>query len=388
MVNIPAQIKRILYIILISAFATVLSALEENEKNLDYLSVAAVLISDGNYARARESLNQVDIEDEDLDKIRYYTLLGLVQLRNSEYADAVKSFQNALHEGQDDPVIYAYIAQGYFAQGLYPETIETIDKLPNINIFPDLYGIKSQAYWQLDDIANAFGVLESGIDRFPKKEEFQQQKIVYLLELELNQEAASVSRSLLDIVGRSDPERYIAVGQAFARSGEKSQAVHVLEMAKLLFPDNQRIRLALAQVYVKMEMYTPAAKIVEEAAAYDHSLYVEAAELYRSARQYRRAMYLNSLVADHKDKVQQRFSLLIDLDDYESAYALESRMLRLGILNDEGYMYAMAYVLFNLQKCKRANEYLNRITGNSLFREATLLRQSIEIMKKNPLQLF
>ena len=379
--------KRIVTVLFILICTSALLS-QTNPKKVDHLGIAAVLIRDGNYERAENALKKVDLSDEKVDKVRYYTLLGLVQLRKAEYGEAVGSFQNAIAEGQEDPVIYAYIAQGYFAQGKYEDTLEAISKLPSINQFPDLYGIKSQSYWQLGDVGGAFGSLEKGISLFPKKGEFLQLKITYLLDLELNQEAARISREFLELEGKDNPEIYITIAQALSRAGETNTAVHVLEMAKLRFPDNQRVRLGLAKTYLQDKRYHTAARILEEAAVFDQALISEAAELYRMAGNYTKATYLNSLVSDQTAKTKQRFNILLETGRFEEARALQSRMERIGVFQDEQYVYAMAYVLFELQKYDESINYLNMITSSDLFRQATQLRQAIEIMKKESITLF
>ncbi|MBN2510639.1 MAG: hypothetical protein JXB03_10185 [Spirochaetales bacterium] len=355
---------------------------------VDHLGVAAVLIRDGNYRRAMQTLEKVDLSDKQLDRARYYTLLGLVQLRDSQYEQALLSFTQALSEGQDDTALYAYIAQGHFALGHYEETLEAIDQLKNLNQFPDIYGMKSRSHWYLGQTKEAFDVLEKGISLFPRKKEFLHQKIVYLLELELNQEAADQSRHYISLLESNDAESYISISQALLRSGEKAEAAHIMEIARLLFPQHQRVRLGLAQVYAENDRFLTAAQIVEEAALFDPSLYVQASELYRRGGRLFRAMYLNTQVADQKEKTEQRFNIFLDQRKYENAYALEQRLQKYGSFSNEVYVYAMAYVLFQLQKYDQCIKYLNSITQSSLFREATQLRQAIEIMRKESVQFF
>ena len=361
---------------------------EKKVSSVDHLGVAAVLIRDGNYERAMQSLEKVDLSDDKVDKARYYTLLGLVQLRRSLFEDAVGSFKRAIAEGQNDPALNAYIAQGYFALGNYEETIRAINRLPGMNQFPDLYGMKSQSFWFLGSTVEAFAILEKGITVFPRKKEFLQQKIVYLLELELNQEAAEISKKYISLLSDDDAESYISISQALLRAGEKDEAVFIMEMARLRFRDNQRVRLGLAQVYAQSEKLYTAASLVEEAALYDPDLYVQSAELYRRAGKLDRALYLNSLVTDQKQKIEQRFNIFLDQRKFENAYALEERMRRYGSFEDDAYGYAFAYVLFQLQKYDEAVTYLNAITSATIFRDATQLRQAIEIMKNEAVQFF
>ena len=382
------RIIRILLIIIASVLFSVFPAAAAENEKVDYLGVAAVLIRDGNYSRAEKTLNKIDPDDGKTDRARYFTLLGLVQLRRADNEAAVRSFTTALDEGVDDPVIHAYLAQAWFSLGEYRQTIESIDRLPSINQFPDLYGIKSQAYWFMEDTANAFAVIETGIKRFPAKSSFLHQKIFYLVELDLNQAAVEESMKFLKMSGNSDPEAYLTVAGALRGGGEAGYAASIMEIAKILFPDNQRVRLMLAQCYADSARYLTAARIVEEASVYDPAFVKDAGELYRQAGELDRAEYLNTLIDDQADKTRLRFNILLDRKEYEEALALETRMQRTGLLQQEEMIYAMAYVCFQVQRYDRAADYLNRINSSELFRQAAKLRQAIEIMKAEPVNYF
>jgi hypothetical protein len=127
---------------------------------------------------------------------------------------------------------------------------------------------------------------------------------------------------------------------------------------------------------------------VEEAAAYNPMLYHEAAELYRRAGNSRRALFLNTLVTDQAIKTQQRFTLLLDLERYEEARALEDRLERLGRLEEDNMRYAMAYVHYKTQHFEVAVDYLNTISGTDYFRQATQLRRAIELVRNDDTRFF
>ena len=94
----------------------------------ELLSLAAVLIGDGNYDRARAILARVDLNDEDLDRIRYYTLSGLIALNLDELALAARAFESAIDAGQDEPLVWLYLAQAYFGQQQYSQTLNALDR--------------------------------------------------------------------------------------------------------------------------------------------------------------------------------------------------------------------------------------------------------------------
>ncbi len=355
--------------------------------DIDYLGVAGVMIRDGNYERAVNALEKVNVEDEDTDLSRYYTLSGLAQLRLGKYKQAVTSFENAIAQGQTDAVLNVYLAQAYYQSKEYEKTLGTIDKIKNLNQYSALYSIKAEAEWQSGKKAEAYKTLSRAISLFPSSTEFQKQRIFYLIELDLTQEAAQRSREYLSSL-EDDPEAYVTIGEALRRGGAIDLAVHTLETARVRYPGNERVLLALAQAYLSKKMPRIAGRMVEEAAAHNKKLYHDAAEIYRRAKAYSKALYLNSQITDQTKKSKQRFNLLVAMGRYEEALALENRLQQNGVLEDDAIKYALAYALFETRQLERSREYVNQISSADYFRRATQLRRAIETVKSEKYQYF
>ncbi|MCB1602908.1 MAG: hypothetical protein KDI66_23030, partial [Xanthomonadales bacterium] len=62
----------------------------------NYLELAAVLASDGNYDKAAIEYAKVDAADPELDAIKYYTLGGLIALNRQQPEAAVAAFERAI----------------------------------------------------------------------------------------------------------------------------------------------------------------------------------------------------------------------------------------------------------------------------------------------------
>jgi tetratricopeptide (TPR) repeat protein len=263
-------------------------------------------------------------------------------------------------------VLNVYLAQAYYGDRRYDEAIDAIDAVPSLVQYPALYGILAESYWQLGDHGEAYDTLSRAIELFPGETQFLRQQIFYLIDLDLTREAIERSLVYLERLD-DDPDAYVTVGEALRRGGEARLAVETLEMGALRNPSDQRIRLALAQAYLDVGMVRTAGAIVERAAAYDPALYVEAAEIFRRAGDYPRALYLNSLVLDEARKALQRFHLLLATERYESAVALETRLLRTANLEDDANRYAMAFALYQTRQFGRAIGYLNQIDGSDFF---------------------
>jgi tetratricopeptide (TPR) repeat protein len=349
---------------------------------VDYLGIAAVMIRDGNYERAAGALSNVDPTSEDLDRQRYFTLSGLLALRQGNNPEAISNFEAAIDEGQTESVLNVYLAQAYYAEGLYEEAISTIDRVTNLTQFPALYSILAESYWRLEERERAYDTLERASDLFPRETQFLRQQIFYLIDLDLTQEAADKSLIYLEQADR-DPRAYVAIGEALRRGGNPELAVRTLEMARLLFGLDEQVHLALAQAYLDAGQPRNAGEMVERAAVGNPSLYYEAAEIYRRGGAYARALFLNTLVLDETRKAAQRFSLLLATERYEAAAALESRLERTGALAEDRNKYAMAFALFQNREYDRAILYLNNIESSDFFRQATELRRAIENVRES-----
>src|SRR6056297_1915431 len=67
---------------------------EAPREPVEFLSLAAVLIGDGNYQRARNVLGRVDTQADEIDLARYHTLAGLVALNLDELPLAATEFED------------------------------------------------------------------------------------------------------------------------------------------------------------------------------------------------------------------------------------------------------------------------------------------------------
>lgn len=356
----------------------------ENE-DVDYLGVAAVMLRDGNFERARSALNDVNTEVEEFDWTRYHTLWGLLHLRQNRFQEAVESLEEAKNAEESDPVINVYLAQAYYRAENYEKAIASIEAVPNLTRYPDLLGVKAEAQWRMERRDEAFQTLAEAIDLFPSRTGFLEQRVFYLIELNLTQAAAEESLQYLDAVSER-PEAYVTIGEALRRGGLIEQAIETLEIGLLRFPPNRRIRLALAQAYLDNDQPRTAGRLVEAAAAIDFALYHEAAEIFRRAGALERALFLNSQVPDESAKARQRFNLLLAMERYEEALALENRLGRLGLLEEDALRYSIAYAFFQTRQLEKAQEYASRIGSQEFFRQATQLRRAIETVRSEDVQ--
>lgn len=351
-------------------------AQESDEDEVEPLSLAALLIGDGNHERARQVLAGVDPDDPELDRARYHTLSGLVALNLEENALAAREFEAAIDAGQTEPVVWLYLAQAYFSEKRYTETLDALVRAgPDTIRLPSVYLMWSQAHWELRQYRRAWDVLETGRHLFPDRAgDFVRRQVFLLVEQGLYQAAAELGRTYLED-GETGPEDALAIGNALRQTGSFEEAARILETARLQYPENARLAKVLAHTYLDQGQVLQAAGILRTAAVADPDLVSEAAELYRRAGWPVQALSLNGQVVDQSRKMRQRLAILIELERYSRAAAMEEDLYRVGLLDDEDILYALAYAWFKAGDFDRAESHLTRLTESELFRKATELRR-------------
>ena len=355
--------------------ATVWSA-EDDE--VDYLALAALMMRDGNLDRALIALDQVDLSEEDIDRVRYHTLRGMVHLRRDENELARDALLRAVESGEVDAVVHVYLAQVNFRLEDYRAALDSLDRAgASVARIPSVYHMRAQSHWLLDEPDRALAVLDQADAMFPNDASFLRRKVFFLIDLHLFKEAAELGRVYIDRT-EGQVEDYVALGNALRASGDLDEAAAFLEAAQLRFPRNVDVKKVLAHVYMDRGQLTAAADLIYQAALIDPSLLAEAAELYRRSGQAHRALSLNGQLADQPEKFRQRLALHLQLENFEQAAAMETPLYRVGLLQEEDLRYAIAYALFKSGEFDRAEAHLAQLTRPDLFRKAAELRRAIQ----------
>jgi tetratricopeptide (TPR) repeat protein len=356
-----------------------------SDEELERLPLAALLIGDGNYERARQVLAAVDLDDPELDRVRFHTLSGLIALNLNELALAVREFRAAIDAGQDEPVVWLYLAQAHYGQEQYVETLYALDRAgPDATRIPSVYLIRSQAHWQLEEYEAAWQVLAEGRRIFPDRAgEFARRQVFLLVDQGLYQEAADQGRRYLT-EQNAGPDDALAIGNALRQSGQYDEAARILETARLAHPEQVNLSRLLAHTYLADDKVLGAAEVLRQAAIYDPALVGEAAELYRRAGWLMEALTLNAGIIDQSQKLKQRLAILIELQRFDQAAGMEADLTRTGLLEDEDIRYALAYAHFKSGDFDKAEAQLSLLERADLFRKALELRRVMEQCADQP----
>lgn len=356
-----------------------------DDEPVDRLPLAALLIGDGNYDRARQVLAAVDTDAEDFDAPRYHTLSGLVALNLEEYPRAVVEFEQAIEAGQDAPVVYLYLAQAHFGDEDYAATLSALDQAgEDATRIPSVFLIRSQALWSLERFDEAWAVLNQGRTQFPDRvSDFARRQVFLLVEQGLYQAALILAQ---DLLGQSsgDVSDALAIGNALIQADQAGEAAALLEEAMLTAPEDATVAKLLAQSYLVQDMPLAAAQVLRQGAYYNPDLLIESAELFRQTGRLNEALALNGQAIDQPKKLKQRLAILIGLSRFEQAAAMEDDLKRVQLLDDEDIRYALAYAHFKTGDYAASEEQLFFLESPENFRKATELRRVMGECEQTP----
>jgi len=369
---------------------------EDTGGEVDYVELAARLVADGHFGRADAALRNVDPESQDLDRARYYTLRGLIDLRREQPRAAIEALDRALeaHRAEapgenasqearaeaerDRQLVQLYRAQAYFRLEDFPNTLAALDGAGEVgDAIPAVHELRAQSHWQLDEPVGALAALNRGSSRFPDDGRFLRRKVFYLIALGFHREAAETGHRYLD-VAEPGAEDYVAIGSALRKSGQFAAALTILERARLRHPRDRSIGLALAHVYLDQERISTAADLFAQVAVHHPGVVPEAAELQRRAGRLHRALMLNASITDQAKKFKQRLAIFIAMQRWDMAASMGDALGRHGLLDDDETRYAFAYSLFKAGELESAEQQLAGLGKGELFRKATELRKAIQ----------
>ena len=382
--------KKIKYLLISLVLAATLfgfnaSWAKETQKT-DYISLAAMMIKDGHYDRALLALQSVKLEEEGTDLIRFYTLQGLAYMNLNDMLAAKDSLTQAIKNGQQDPVIYIYLAQVNYALKDYSDVISAVNSAQAIiRDYPTLLEMKAQSQWHLKQADAAIATLNSAQQMMPDDYRFMRRKVFYLMELKLYQQAAVLGKQYLN---KSDGKAsdYIAIGNALRLSKEYQETLNIMEAARLKFPANVMIAKVLAHTYIDMGKLNSGAFILEQAAYYNPKLIAEASEVYRRAGRYYKSLTLTTSIRDLQVKLKQRLAIYLALKRYEQAANMKKGLYRSGLLENENIRYALAYAYFSSGQFDAAGREIDFLKEPELFKKGVELRRMMASCAEEPWQ--
>lgn len=370
--------KKIFTLMMLVSLTLFAADQEKKQDDIDHVAVAALLLRDGHIARANDELNQVNLEDEKLDKIRFYTLRGLVASKMGDYARSNEYFNQSITEGQQDKVVYLYIAQNSYKLKDFEGTLKALEHAGNlIDDKPSMFGLKAECFWQLKRADDALATLRDANERFPAEYQFYRQRFGYLVQLELYQSALEDANVYL-ANAKPDEKTSLAFIAALREGGAVDKATILAEQVNLRFPASAEVTVLLAHLYIDQNMILAAAELFDQASIEDGVYTKEAAEMMRRNKKFVRSLFKNAQLLDQEEKLKQRIAIYLEYAQYERIVASRSALERSGLIEDENIRYALAYSYYMSSDFERCEEQLKMLTRPDLFQKATELRKNME----------
>ncbi len=374
---------KLIFILLTVLQLTLLAAEKGKNDEVDHVALAALLMKDGHYARAAETLNEADTTQEDFDFVLYYTIKGLIFTKQQLYKVANEQFYKAIESGQTEPTIYLYIAQNNFKLHDYQGTIDALDKAGDIAVAKSqLLALRAECHWKLEQHAEALDTLAETIRKFPDYVGVYKQRFNYFVELELYQSALEDAEIYL-ANEKPNAKTYLSFIGALRKSGAMQKATILAERGNLLFFDNAEMTVMLAHLYLDQQMIQSAANLFDQASIEDAKYTKEASEMLRRAREFTLSLYKNAQLNDTKEKYKQRIAIYLEFGEYERVVATASALERSGLLEDENIRYALAYAYYMTSDFEKSEAQLRELTRPDLFDKATELRKNMEKCQNN-----
>lgn len=362
--------RPLLLMLLASAFARPRAVSE------DRVALAGLLVRDGDWERAATVLGEIDPAAHGIDLTRYWTLRGLVDLHEDRPKEAASAFGQALAtatEGRE--LLEMHLARAWLAAEEPRSALEALDRTGEVGQgLPGSWLLRAEADVALERFDAAWTALEAGAARFPDQADLRRQQVFLLVRLGLYREARARGEVLLARPD-TDADDAVAIAEALRRGGETTEATTILEAALLRDGGDRDLLVQAARSAIDDGQPRNAGRFLERATVVDPALALEAAEAYRRSGDLDAALRMNGEVADPVAKARQRLGLLLEAESWDRAVALEDRLVRLGLAEDDGVGYGLGYAWFRIGDLARAERWLQGISDPDAFRRATELRQ-------------
>lgn len=415
--------------LLLLALSTFVEAKNADVPEVDHLALASMMVYDGKFSKANDELDEAKKYDKDLDMSKYYTIKGVIAMRQEKHEQAIMYLKKAVvatkakvykapasekvkrkhlfsigsePEKVVEPKIAAFDAEKIRKeqlQRLYSNLSQESYKVKNYLAtikYLDLQGpagrdqaaeymLRADCYWKSGNKDASVSILTKGAQVFPQDQSLLKQKFYYFTELGLYQEAIESAKAYMKRA-KPNAKEYMALAQMLLAGGQRDEALKVLEETKMIFPRDAKVNMLLGHLYMKRGMEYTTANLFEQGSYYEHKYVKEAAELHRRVGLIPHALYLNSQISDKTEKLKQKIAIYVDRQEYEKVIGLIDALKRYKMLDDDTIRYAVAYAYYMAKDYEEAEVQLKKITDNELFSKATIIRKNIEKCQDNSME--
>lgn len=341
--------------------------------DVDRLAIAARLLADGHTDRAAEVLDAA--VPSRANATRLQTLEGRVAFARGRFQEAVEYLDLAVEDDDVEPVAWTTLAAARLELSDPDGALVALQALQQ----PDVaawWTLTVRAQRQQDDPGAALNTLSLARAAFPSDVSLAEEHALVRITAGLHRTV--MGTAVPDLVAANAPtEAYTRVLQALVDASAWYEVTRLAEEVRLAVPTSLPARLAAATACLELEDPACAAGWLTEAAAFDPTYAVQAAECHRRAGDLDRALHLNGAVVDPAAKARQRLGLLVEAGRTTEATGLDARLQRLGLLDDDAVAYALAYAHARTGGVERAEQLVSRLRDPGFLRQGTRLLESL-----------
>ena len=413
-------------LIFILLFTTSIVANETNEYEVNHLSIATLLIYDGNFKKAKDELDLVNKQSKNYDEAKFFTVMGVLDSKTNNFGGSVQNYNKAIDatkaklfiapkvytkekylfsigqtqvKKQQAPIfdakkvkkeklekLYLYLSQSYYKLKDYKNTALSLESAGQKGKDrAALFSLRAECYYKIKDYHKAIDALNKGSELFKDDSTLLKQKFYYLADLGLYQSAIDNAKQYMQKVG-ADSGEYLLLAQLLIEASQIDESIKILEIAIAKFPKVAKLKMLLGHMYMKQKMPRTTAHMFKLASYNDSKFLGDAVEMHRRNKDYAHAIFLNTQMPNKVQKIKQKIAIYLDRGEFEKIIGLTNALKRYNILEDDNIRYALAYSFYMAKDYTSAEDHLKLISDNELFSKATIIRKNIEKCQKNNME--
>lgn len=165
----------------------------------------------------------------------------------------------------------------------------------------------------------------------------------------------------------------LGLSQLFYEKGRKSEALELLEVARILYPRDPDILLALAPFYHAQGWKGATADLFEKVAYADAKFATHATEMNRELGNRMRSSWFQPFIEEDKERIRQKLAAFVESEQWELVTSLDPIVQRTDLNGDSEVSYALSYSMAKIGNMLRARKYLSQIRDSSMGRKVNAL---------------
>jgi hypothetical protein len=208
------------------------------------------------------------------------------------------------------------------------------------------------------------------------REKLPLERVRLLLKLNLPAQAAKLAFAQLELA--KNAAEALMLAETLEAGGAKNDAALILEAARLRFPLEPDLSLALGPYYHGKQWRRSTAQAFDRALIAKPEYAEHAAEMHRQYGGIEVSQERNIRIGSERTRVRQKIALAVERERWDLVGAMEANARRVGLTDDDEVNYALAYSLIRSGIQTRAKTYLDKIKDPSMLEKSAKLRREIE----------